>query len=76
LVGQQVWVKSLTTTVVPKGDEYMKFRIHKTKAFHHTFYEYQSNFYKLKLTLRASAVQSDTDHPLSAVERVHEPFDL
>jgi len=27
------------------------------------------------LTFNASAVQSDTDHPLSAVESVHEPFD-
>jgi hypothetical protein len=28
------------------------------------------------ITFNASAVQSDTDHPLSAVESVHEPFDL
>jgi hypothetical protein len=32
--------------------------------------------HKKILTFTASAVQSDTDHPLSAVESVHEPFDL
>jgi hypothetical protein len=30
----------------------------------------------LYLTLTASAVQSDTDQPLSTLERPHEPFDL